>query len=328
MASTGRQEESGLIASASQALAMLGSGDTAYSPEEQAKIFKLVARGAKTPEEKVLFLKTLEAEGLSPWKKELFATRRVMKRGKPDQYEVMVLITSFHVFVSRTRRAGFLLGGAEVYDNDEFIWDAANYRPAKHLVSATDRGLIVGAWAEAVHIKTGLRTGKYYPIGELPDVRFNPVLSKMPGHAATKTAICMIARLVTPDLSSLYAAEEFGVAVYTGGQLQHLPEGLPEDPMSQLEAQRDVAPEGVNQDQADDGGPVVDVNADAGPAQLINPSEVVQILRGLSTVKVIKSGDIINRLSEIVGRKVESPKEITSAEFGGVMSALKEGKTQ
>jgi hypothetical protein len=187
--------------------ALVGFQDAGVISQEQiGLVFNTVAQECKTQEERTLYLLTCKASGLSPLKKELYATRR---KGQ------LVFVTSFHVFVSRARRAGFTVHGEVVCEGDDWGgWDAVALAPVKHLIGGVNRGPIVGAYGWGEHLATGKRVGGWWDWRELIlENGGNPTWKTMPQHMAKRIAWLRIARLIAPDLSSLYGAEEFGEVV-------------------------------------------------------------------------------------------------------------------
>ncbi|MCK5712463.1 MAG: recombinase RecT, partial [Hyphomicrobiaceae bacterium] len=96
------------------------------TPEQINLIFRTVAKECKNQDERNLYLMTCKASGLSPLKKQLYATRR---KGE------LVFVTAYGVFVSRARRAGFVIHGECVCEEDQWMgWDAVNLAPIGHVI--------------------------------------------------------------------------------------------------------------------------------------------------------------------------------------------------
>ncbi len=202
------------IARETAQLAVIGAGKGLFAKEDIAWIFKTVASYCTDPRDQWLYLATCNAHGLNPIKRELFA---IPRRDEDKGTTTITFVTSYHVFVSRARRAGFVLIGDFVEEGDDFVMDAMTGAPLRHqFAPKKDRGRaakILGAWAAAKDASGRVVTGKFWPAHELLSSGKNPLRDKIPAHFCWKTAICRIGRLVAPDLASLYAAEEFGVAI-------------------------------------------------------------------------------------------------------------------
>jgi len=222
------------IARETAQLAVIGAGKGLFAKEDIAWIFKTVAYHCTDPRDQWLYLATCNAHGLNPIKRELFA---IPRDGK------ITFVTSYHVFVSRARRAGFVLVGDFVEEGDDFVMDAMTGAPVRHqFTPKKDRGRaakILGAWASAKDASGRVVTGKFWPAHELLSTGPNPLRDKIPAHFCWKTAICRVGRLVAPDLASLYAAEEFGVAIPDADDRATVPElaALPAEAEGAVQAQ-------------------------------------------------------------------------------------------
>jgi hypothetical protein len=194
-------------------LSMAGFETVGVISEEQLKlIFKTVAKECKNRDEQMLYLMKCKANGLSPLKGQLYATRRS---------DELVFVTAYSVFVSRSRRAGFVIHGECVCEGDAWGgWDAAELKPIKHHISVdqqAERGEIIGAYAYATELKSGQRLmGGWWNWSELItdagkiDRKDGFMWRRIPQHMAKRVAWLRVARMIAPDLDSLYGAEEFG----------------------------------------------------------------------------------------------------------------------
>ena len=189
------------------------------TPEQINLVFRTVAKECKNQDERMLYLMTCKAAGLSPLKKQLYATRRSGE---------LVFVTAYSVFVSRARRAGFVIHGECVCEADHWEgWDAVNLAPLGHVIQSTpseleDRGNIVGAYAYATHVATGKRLhGGWWNWKELItdagkiDRKDGFMWRQLPQHMAKRVAWLRVARMIAPDLDSLYGPEEFGHVIPT-----------------------------------------------------------------------------------------------------------------
>lgn len=189
-----------------------------FSDSDKETIFKTIASACSNDAERALYLATCKAHGLSPLKGELHATRRREKQLDGSYISKLILVTSYHVFVSRARQSGWIPSGASVCAKDDWGgWDAVASLPSRHVMAAGDRGNVMGAWASCLHIKTGARIGMFWPWEELaqlyPSGDPAPMWAKMPSHMSFKTAIERVTRLACPDLACLFGAEEMGVEI-------------------------------------------------------------------------------------------------------------------
>jgi hypothetical protein len=310
------------VVTQTSALAALGAEKGLWKEKDVEWIFRTVALECTDPRDKWLYLKTCQANGLSPLKRELFA---IPYKGR------ITFVTSYHVFVSRARSAGFVLTGQDVCANDTFEgWDAAACKPVKHIVKATNRGNLLGAWAHATNLKTGeIVTGKYWPKSELLSENKNPLRDKIPGHFCWKTAVARIARLIAPDLSSLYGAEEFGVLVSDDRESvpREVKDILPEQPEDQVRAQTQPDVDGGQGDEPED--------AEVKEPEVIPPSTKLDFKSRAAVMKALamkghtKAPDILARLSEITGRTIEHPQtDLLSCDWAALSEALEVGDGQ
>lgn len=305
------------IAEETAALAKLGAEEGLWSEEDLKVIFTSIAPACKTMADRKVFLAKCRANGLSPLKGELFATRRVMNKGKPNEYETIVYVTSYHVFMSRARRAGFVITGQEVWSDDEWAgWDAVAMRPVKHIVAAPHKSnaRLIGAWASAKNLRTGqIDVGHFWPLQEAMAPGYNPVAKTLPGHMLWKTAACRVARMVAPDLSSLYGAEEMGYAVLDEGDRVHVPREIadvtPIQPEDQLKDQTvEVNPE--PEDEKPDLSP-----EEAKEEWLESPISFVNrtgLLKAMAASGVTSAAAILKEVSGMLGREVEDTKSLTN----------------
>ena len=234
MAKTGGRRDYGRVEQAAREAATLGAATGGFTEEQADLIFKTVARECETRDEQHLYLMTCRAHGLSPLKSELYATRRGGK---------LVFVTAYSVFVSRARSAGFIISGESVSEGDNFLgWDATKLEPLEHIIPAGERGNVLGAYAYATHLETGTRPmGGWWPWAELItdtgklERKDGFMWRTMPAHMAKRVAWMRVARMIAPDLSSLYGAEEFGRVTPTDEDpdaqqiVKALPEGAPRE---------------------------------------------------------------------------------------------------
>lgn len=225
MAETGpRRDMSPIVRDANEAALAGFEAIGVATPEQINLIFRTVAKECKNQDERNLYLMTCKASGLSPLKKQLYATRR---KGE------LVFVTAYGVFVSRARRAGFVIHGECVCEEDQWMgWDAVNLAPIGHVIQKEaigERGAIVGAYAFATHVATGNRLhGGWWNWAELvtdtakPESTSGFMWRSLPQHMAKRVAWLRVARMIAPDLDSLYGPEEFGSLIPT-----------PDDPDSQ-----------------------------------------------------------------------------------------------
>ncbi len=213
---TSRREpgEGAEIVKQSSDLATLGFQDLGIADKETVNlIFRTVAKECRNRDEQWLYLSKCKANGLSPLKGELFATRRSGE---------LVFITAYSVFVSRARRAGYVIAGESVGMTDVFDgWDGVKLEPVRHIikpeVEGIGRGDVIGAYAYATHVASGQRlTGGWWDWRELItdekkiEAKDGFMWRKMTHHMSKRTAWLRVARMVAPDLSSLYGVEEMG----------------------------------------------------------------------------------------------------------------------
>jgi hypothetical protein len=335
MAQTGQREvvSAQQIAKELAGLSAQGAGKGLWNPNDEEVIFDSVARACKTPSQRRFYLAQCIANGLSPIKGELFAIERKNTTRDGKQYKVITYVTSYHVFVSRARRAGLFLCGETVYDTDEFVFDAMAGTPVSHLLKVKDLkkrtgtdGLL-GAWAAAKKEGTGeVVVGHYTPIKELLSDGRNPQREKMPGHFAWKTAICRMGRLVAPDLSSLYAAEEFGFE--TGGTpkerlVNDIPNPEPTDAaavVSALEGQGAIP----TKESVEDAEIVPDDEVEADTAETMMGFKERAELTKAAAMKGMQVPALLELATEKVGRPVADLRELTADE-GAKLSAAVEG---
>lgn len=210
MAITGPRRDQSVVAEAGE-LALAGFQEMGVATQDQlGLIFRTVAKECQTKDEQAQYLMTCKARGLSPLKSELYATRRGGS---------LVFVVAFGVFVSRARSAGFVISGEAVCEGDEFDgWDAAHNEPLRHVIgsNAEGRGECIGAYAFATHVATLKRLhGGWWNWSELVtgDSGKGGPWRSIPQHMAKRTAWQRVARLIAPDLNSLYGAEEMGVVI-------------------------------------------------------------------------------------------------------------------
>lgn len=312
-----------------QELALAGMEKGLWDPKDLDYIFATVAKACEDPRDRWLFLKTCQAHGLSPIKRELHATSRWDKNlGR----NVVVFVTSYYVFVSRARSAGFLIQAGVVYAKDDFIWDGEAGKPAKHLFNpATNRGELVGGYAFARDAKTGAaRTGNYWPKEELLSQGKNPLRDQMPEHFVWKTAVCRIARLVAPNMESLYAPEEFGHAVFT-------PEDLPDDAPQEVRELASLPPEEQTRRQAESEAPVLDIQPEiTEPTKSESEQEAVEdrpidfptrvaVMKGLALDGHTTKVQIAAALKTALGREVSDPKNLRHSDLPALAAIIAKG---
>ena len=215
MANTGpRRDMSPMVRDAAES-ALAGFESVGVATAEQIDlIFRTVAKECKNKDERALYLMKCKANGLSPLKQQLYATRRGAE---------IVFITAYSVFVSRSRRAGFVIHGECVCEGDQWSgWDAVRLMPVSHVIQREfdDRGNILGAYAFATHLATGRRLhGGWWSWAELVtdtgkvDRKDGFMWRQLPTHMSKRVAWLRVARMIAPDLDSLYGAEEFGHVV-------------------------------------------------------------------------------------------------------------------
>lgn len=225
------------------------------TPEQINLIFRTVAKECKNQDERTLYLMTCKAAGLSPLKKQLYATRR---KGE------LVFVTAYGVFVSRARRAGFVIHGECVCEGDKWEgWDAVNLAPLGHVIQQSaseyvERGEIIGAYAFATHVATGKRLhGGWWNWRELvtdtakPESTSGFMWRSLPQHMAKRVAWLRIARNIAPDLDSLYGPEEFGHVIPTEDDQDSLQFG--KDPIDVTPSQAGPTDDEFSQEGADGG---------------------------------------------------------------------------
>lgn len=214
MATTGpRREAQSVIVREAAELATGGfAGVGVASAADVNLVFSTIAQECKTPDERRLYLLKCKAEGLNPLKGELFATRRAGR---------LVFVTAYGVFVSRAARRGFVISGEAVCEGDDWGgWDAKRHEPINHVIAkrGEERGNVIGAYAYATHVASQRRMcSGYWTWPELisdPDkleAKDGFMWRRLTQHMSKRTAWLRVARLVAPDLASLYGPEEFGV---------------------------------------------------------------------------------------------------------------------
>ncbi len=217
MAETGpRRDMSPIVHDAGEA-AMAGFETIGVASQEQINlIFRTVAKECKNQDERALYLMKCKANGLSPLKSQLYATRRAGE---------LVFVTAYSVFVSRARRAGFVIHGECVCEGDGWQgWDAGDLKALGHIIQREfdERGNILGAYAFATHVATGKRLhGGWWSWAELVtdtgkvERKDGFMWRQLPTHMAKRVAWLRVARMIAPDLDSLYGAEEFGHVIPT-----------------------------------------------------------------------------------------------------------------
>ena len=215
MAETGpRRDMSPIVREANEAALAGFETIGVATPEQINLVFRTVAKECKNQDERTLYLMTCKEAGLSPLKKQLYATRRSGE---------LVFVTAYSVFVSRARRAGFVIHGECVCEGDQWEgWDAVNLAPVAHIIQKdpselVERGNIVGAYAYATHVATGNRLhGGWWNWTELItdagkiDRKDGFMWRQLPQHMTKRVAWLRVARMIAPDLDSLYGPEEFG----------------------------------------------------------------------------------------------------------------------
>ncbi len=326
------------IAADSTALATIGMEKGLWRPEDIPWIFKTIARQCKDPRDQWLFLSTCAANGLNPLKRELHAIARKDRPPNGEPYTVMTYVTSFHVFVSRSRQAGFVVNGMDVCEGDEFEgWDGVSNRPVKHIVGKKKRAKVVGAWANALSLKSHtIVAGKYWEIGELVQKGPNPLRETMPGHFAWKTAVCRIGRLIAPDLSSMYSMEEFGYTTGTPGDDLPAIAGEVIDGAASTEDQ--LASQGaegaidvdytVGDGNGDDKkGDDTDEGSEPLPPeeQTVTFAQRRDILKALAKQGATARPDIEVKLTKLLGREIKDTKKLTGADYARLVEPLSIG---
>ena len=213
MAETGPRRDMSPIVKEAGELSLAGLERIGVVSDEQVQlIFRTVAKECQTKDEQLLYLMKCKANGLSPLKNQLYATRRSGE---------LVFVTAYSVFVSRARRAGFVIHGECVCEGDQWDgWDAVGLAPRGHVIQSdwsAERGNIVGAYAFATHLATGNRlhgglwnwTELITDAGKI-DRKDGFMWRQLPQHMTKRVAWLRVARMIAPDLDSLYGPEEFG----------------------------------------------------------------------------------------------------------------------
>jgi hypothetical protein len=310
-------------------LATLGFEKGLWTEEDLKWIWATVASACKRDTDKWLYLAKCKANGLSPLRGELFAIARRTQGGG----ETVTFVTSSHVFMSRAAQAGYLLRGECVCEGDEFLWDAKAGEPVIHRFNPLGaRGRVLGAWASATQQTTKLTTGRFWPVGELFSKDPNPLRDRMPGHFAVKTATMRVARMVVPDLSALYGAEEHGVVVAIGEERAALPSDvardLPEEPHEQVRAQteepyspsKEAAGEPVDADFVDGPEPA---KPEGAPLSF---KERSALLKRLATEVEVVGRAVLPWLTKALGRPVERAEDLRASDFAAIEAAITKEK--
>lgn len=312
----------GLVAEHATELAEMGLKEWNLDQSLVNVLFKTVARGCKTPEEKKLYLMRCKADGLNPLRQELFAIRRKHKAKDGRTYETVTYCTSYHVFTGRCQAKGVTIIAHEVCANDQWGgWDAVACAPAKHITAPEGaRGAFIGAWACARENKTGrVLTGKFWPASELgwdsktgkPIGDPNPLRMKIPGHFLWKTAACRIARLVVPSLASLYGIEELMHFTQPDGTVVDVfaPETAPGN------EPRDVTAEG-----RDERAP----KSEDAPEAITFKTKAA-LMRALAIAGHTSASDILEVVGKIAGGPINALEDLSEKEALEVLANVEKG---
>lgn len=195
-------------------------GRIGMTPAEVDNYFETIGRDCETESLRVQFLSFCVARSLDPRRGDAHPivrnTQSPPRSGK--WVKVLTPVTSYHVFVGRARAKGWVISGAAVSEGDEWQgWNAVEAKPVCHVVTQPDGGRrVLGAWARAVHLPTGLAVGSYYPWAEIvqtgKDDKPSRGWASMPSLMAFKAVAERVCRLAEPDeFGNLYGHEEMGV---------------------------------------------------------------------------------------------------------------------
>lgn len=317
-------------------LAAVGAGKGLWDSKDMEMIFNGIARACKRPIDKQMYFAKCLAHGLSPVRNELFAIERKGKTRDGKTFSTVTYVTSYYVFVSRARQAGYLIQPAVVAKNDEFRWDGVRRQPKVHEYDPSDldrslRQNIVGAYATVIHAKTNeVAIGNFWPAAELLMEGANPLRERIPGHFCWKTAACRMARMVAPDVNSLYGVEEFGYTLdgpVDTGKPVDLSDRPPHELVKELEAQG-----AVTEIKTDDG--IEDAEFREAPKKATPPAdgEATADFSTRSTIQrrlakernLTAPADVLEFIARVSGSDLISLKEITQSQASAVLAELGE----